>query len=434
MKKKNSFQAIVVGAGPAGASAALAMARAGLDVALLERGNFPGEKNMFGGMLHRLASLEQYIPEFWDLAPTERHVTKKAVTFLTGEASFTLQYETEAFDQPPFNGYTVFRPRFDRWLAERAVEAGATLINRMTVEDVVFQGDRVVGVSVAGREGLLKAPVVVAADGVLSLVAKKAGLRRARFRPDRMAVGVKALYDLPKEVIDDRFGLAGRQGLASEFVGATESVRGGGCLYTNYDTVSVGIVVHLDSLTKAGKTPCDLLNGFVAHPLLAKLLKGGRLLEYSAHVIPEGGYDMVPELVGNGILVAGDAAAFCNVTGVNLEGINHASHSGILAGETVAAACTAGDYSRESLARYKEKLQESFVLQDLKRCRKAPKMLHNERIYAAYPKLLCDLMERIYRIDGAPKDSMAKLLRETVGETVGLKNMVIDTVNTWRSL
>lgn len=431
---KHSFQAIVVGAGPAGASAAMAMARAGLDVALLERGNFPGEKNMFGGMLHRLHSLETYIPEFWNCAPVERYVMKKAVTFLAGEASFNVQFETGAFDEPPYNGYTIFRPRFDRWLAGEAVKAGATLITRVTVDDVILQGERVAGVSVAGREGKLYAPVVVAADGVLSFVAMKAGLRRPKFRPDQMAVGVKALYDLPKEVIDDRFGLTGNQGLANEFVGCTGEVRGGACLYTNYDTVSAAIVVHLGSLMKSGRTPYDLLNTFTAHPQLQKLLKGGRLLEYSAHVIPEGGYDMVPELVGDGILVAGDAAAFCNVTGLNLEGINLASHSGILAGETVAEACTTGDFSKNSLENYRKKLKESFVLKDLKQHRRAPKMLHNDRIYQAYPQLICTLMEKIYRIDGSPRDNAGKLALQAIHDTVGLKNIIADTVGGWRAL
>ncbi len=429
-----SFQAIVVGAGPAGASAALAMARAGIDVALLERGNFPGEKNMFGGMLHRLPSLETYIPEFWNNAPIERHVMKKAVTFLSGDASFNVQFETGAFDEPPYNGYTIFRPRFDRWLAEEAVKAGATLITRMTVEDVVKEGERVVGVSVVGRDGSLRAPVVVAADGVLSFVALKAGLRRPKFRPEQMAVGIKALYDLPKEVIDDRFGLAGTQGIANEFVGCTGDVRGGAFLYTNYDTVSVGMVVHLGSLMNRRTTPYDLLNGFIAHPQLSKLLKGGRLLEYSAHLIPEGGYEMIPELVGNGILVAGDAAAFCNVTGVNLEGINHASHSGILAGETVVEACTTGDFSKKSLEKYRTRLNDSFVIKDLKQHRRAPKMLHNDRIYQDYPKLICTLMEKIYGIDGSPKSDMAKLARQSIKETVGLKNIVADAVSAWRAL
>ncbi|MCG8550640.1 MAG: FAD-dependent oxidoreductase, partial [Desulfobacterales bacterium] len=330
-----SFQAIVVGAGPAGSSAALAMARAGLDVALLERGNFPGEKNMFGGLLHRMASLEEHIPGYWRKAPIERHVNKKSLTFMNADSTVNLQLESGGFDRAPYNGHTVLRPKFDNWLARQAVKAGATLITRTMVDDVIVEQGQVKGVTVLGRTGKLSAPIVIAADGVLSFTAAKAGLRSPAFKPGRMAVGVKALYDLPKQVIDDRFGLVRSQGVANEFVGCTAGVRGGGCLYTNYDSVSVGLVVHIDSLQKSRKTPCELLNAFTAHPHLKKLLRGGRLMEYSAHVIPEGGYKMVPQLVGNGILVAGDAAAFCNVTGLHLEGVNLASHSGILAAQTV---------------------------------------------------------------------------------------------------
>ncbi len=431
---KKQFQAIVVGAGPAGSSAALTMARAGLDVALLERGTFPGEKNMFGGILHRMASIEEVVPEFWTAAPLERHIAKKGTTFMTGEASFHVQHETVNFDHAPYNGYTIFRPRFDRWLAEEAVKAGATLITRAMVDDLVLKDGRIAGVTIAGRAGELIAPVVVAADGVLSFIAKRAGLRQPKFDAGQMAVGVKALIDMPREVIDDRFGLVRDQGFANEFVGCTGGVRGGGFLYTNYDSLSVGLVFHLASLRTSAKTPYDLLNAFLEQPQVAKLVRGGRLQEYSAHVIPEGGYNMIPELVGNGILVAGDAAALCNATGVNLEGINLASHSGILAGRTVVEAHERNDFSKTTLKRYKERLDLSWVMKDLKGFRNAPKMLHIDRIYNEYPELVCSMMEHIYRIDGTPKTSIPKLIMREVKEKVGLKNAISDLLTAWRAL
>jgi len=428
------FQAIVVGAGPAGSSAALTMARAGLDVALVERGNFPGEKNMFGGLLHRMTSIEEVFPDFWERAPLERHIAKKGTTFMTDAASFHVQHETASFDRTPYNGYTVFRPKFDRWLAEEAVKAGATLINRSTVEDVVLKNGRVDGVTIAGRQGKLSAPVVVAADGVLSFTALKAGLRQPGFNPDQMAVGIKALFDMPKEVIDDRFGLVRDQGFANEYVGCTGGVRGGGFLYTNYDTISVGLVVHISSLRASGKTPYDLLNSFLEQPQFTKLLKGARLIEYSAHVIPEGGYAMIPELYGDGILVTGDAAALCNATGVNLEGINLASHSGILAAKTVIEAHEESDFSRKTLKRYKQRLDLSWVMKDLKGFKNAPKMLHIDRIYNEYPELVCSMMEHIYRIDGTPKVSIPKLIMREVKERVGMKNAFSDLLTAWRAL
>ena len=431
---RKQFQAIVVGAGPAGSAAALTMARAGLDVALVERGAFPGEKNMFGGVLHRLPTLEDIFPDFWSQAPLERHIVKKGVTFMTGDSSFTTMIEAGSFDRPPYNGYTVFRPRFDRWLADEAVSAGATLITRATVDNVVLRNGRVAGVTILDRQGELTAPVVVAADGVLSFTALKAGLRRPTFDPAQMAVGVKALIDMPREVIDDRFGLVRDQGFANEFVGCTEGLRGGGFLYTNYDSISVGLVFHLASLRTSGKTPYDLLNAFLEQPQVAKMIRGGRLQEYSAHLIPEGGYDMVPELVGDGILVAGDAAALCNATGLNLEGINLASQSGVLAGQAVIAAHQAGDFSRRGLDLYRRLMNDSYVMKDLKTYRKAPHMLHNDRIYNEYPELVCTLMDYIYRIEGAPKENLSRLFLKTAREKVGLTNLLADAFSAWRAL
>jgi electron transfer flavoprotein-quinone oxidoreductase len=429
-----SYQAIVVGAGPAGSSAALTMARAGLDVALVERGTFPGEKNMFGGLLHRMPSLEKIFPDFWERAPLERHIVKKGVTFMTGESSFSTTIEAGNFDRPPYNGYTVFRPRFDRWLADEAVAAGATLITSSTVDDVVLKDGRVAGVTILGRTGQLSAPVLVAADGVLSFTAQKAGLRKPSFDPAQMAVGVKALIDMPREVIDERFGLVRDQGFANEFVGCTEGVRGGGCFYTNYDSLSLGLVFHLASLRTSGKTPYDLLNAFMEQPQVAKMIRGGKLQEYSAHLIPEGGYNMIPELVGDGIVVTGDAAALCNATGLNLEGINLASHSGVLAGQAIIAAHQAGDFSKRGLEVYRRLMNDSYVIKDLKQYRNAPHMLHNNRIYNEYPEFACSIMEQIYRIEGAPKKNLSRLFLKTAREKVGLSNLLGDAFSAWRAL
>lgn len=429
-----TFQAIVVGAGPAGSSAALTMARAGLDVALVERGNFPGEKNMFGGMLHRLPSLEAIFPDFWERAPLQRHIVKKGVTFMTGDSTFNTTIEPGSFDKTPYNGYSIFRPSFDRWLAEEAVKAGATLITRATVDQVLTTNGRVSGVTVLDRKGSINAPIVVAADGVLSFTALKAGLRRPTFDPGQMAVGVKALLDMPNDLINDRFGLIREQGFANEFVGCTEGVRGGGCMYTNYDSLSIGLVFHLASLKESGKTPYDLLNSFLEQPQVAKMVRGGKLLEYSAHLIPEGGYDMIPEVYGDGILVAGDAAALCNATGLNLEGINLATHSGILAGQAAVEAHSQKDFSRKGLAVYKKLLDDSYVMKDLKTYRRAPHMLHNNRIYQEYPEIICGIMEYLYKIDGAPKENLTRVFLKVAQEKVGLKTLAADAFSAWRAL
>jgi electron transfer flavoprotein-quinone oxidoreductase len=429
-----AFEAIVVGGGPAGSCAALTLARAGVDVALVERGAYPGEKNMFGGILHRMPALEKVFPDFWDRAPLQRHIVKKVVTFMTPGRSLNVEYETESFDNTPYNGYTVFRPKFDRWLASEAQAAGATLITRTTVDGVIMENGKVAGIRVLRGAGELRAPVVVAADGVLSFTAAKAGLRKPRFDVNHLALGVKALLELPKEVIDDRFGLVRDQGSSREFLGCTGAVHGGGFIYTNYDSISVGLVLHLGSLRESGKTPYDLLNGFLDQPQVAKLVRGARLLEYSAHLIPEGGYDMIPELVGDGIVVAGDAAGFCYAKGPNLEGINLAAHSGTLAGEAVAEARAAKDHSARSLAGYQRKLEQSFVLQDLKNFRRAPRLLEIDRLYQQYPEMICDYMDRTYRIDGRPKEGLLDMALKMARKQVGTKNLLRDAWTAWRSI
>ena len=429
-----AFEAIVVGAGPAGSSAALTLARAGVDVALVERGAHPGEKNMFGGILHRMPALERIFPDFWDRAPLQRHVVKKIVTFMTPGRSLNVEYETESFDETPYNGYTVFRPKFDRWLAEEAQRAGATLVTGTTVDDVVLERGKVAGIRVLRGGGGLRAPVIVAADGVLSFTAARAGLRKPRLDPNHLALGVKALLELPKDVIDDRFGLVRDQGASREFLGCTGSVHGGGFLYTNYDSISVGLVLHLGSVRESGKRPYDLLNEFLEQPQVAKLVRGARLLEYAAHLIPEGGYEMMPQLVGDGIVVAGDAAAFCYAKGPNLEGINLAVHSGTLAGEAVAEALAARDCSARGLARYRTKLEESFVLKDLKNFRRAPRLLEIDRLYQEYPEMICDYMDRVYRIDGRPKEGLLDMGLRLAREKVGAVNLLRDAWTTWRSV
>jgi len=276
--------------------------------------------------------------------------------------------------------------------------------------------------------------VVIAADGVLSFTAQKAGLRTAELTKANQGVCIKALIDMPKEVIDERFGLERDQGASNEIVGNTAGVRGGTFLYTNYDSLSLGMVLELGSLTERGETPYDLLNEFLQQPQIAKLLKGGRLLEYSAHLVPKGGYDAVPELVGDGIMVVGDAAALCIVTGLNLEGINLAAQSGVLAGKAAIEAHQKRNFSKASLSVYRRMLEESFVLKDLKMYRRTPQMLHNDRIYDQYPELVCSLMDEIYNINGKPKENMTRLLLRKVKEKVGLKNLLADVYGGWRAL
>ena len=427
------FDVIIVGAGPAGSMAALKLARAGLKVVLLERGKHPGAKNMFGGLLHNTPVLNEMLPAFWERAPLERHVYKKTLAFMTPTSSVSLTFKTEDFKQPPHNGYTVFRPVFDNWLAGEAVKEGALLLCDCTAEDLIQKDGQVVGVTVKGRDGELRSHIVIAADGILSFIAKKAGLRQ-EFRDADMGLGIKLLLGLPEATIDERFHLVRDEGADISFVGTTDGLRGGSFLYTNRESISIGMVVHLDSLKASSKAPYQVLDELLLHPQIRKLLKGAMPLEYSAHLIPESGIKAMPNVYTGGMMVAGDAAGLCYTNGINLEGINLAITSGALAAETAIQSIEAKDHSARMLSLYKKKLDDSFIMKDMMTFKNAVDMMHLERLFQTYPEIICNILEKIYRVDGTPRSKLLRLARKEALAKVGLKDLISDSIKVGRAL
>ena len=390
------FDVIVVGAGPAGSAAALVTARAGLRTCLLERGPFPGSKNVYGGVVYpRL--LDELIPRWWEEVPIERWVTRRSTMMLTGEQSVSLDYRNPAWGVPPYNGATALRPEFDRWLADQAVGAGATLVTSTVATSLIREGDRVLGVVTDREDGELRAPLTIACDGVNSFLAREAGLYPG-FSAEHLTLGVKEVLQLPRETLEDRFGLRDDQGADIEVVGGTRGLPGGGFIYTNRDSVAVGVVVSVGEHGKAGHRPEDLIADFKAHPSIAPLVEGGTLLEYSAHLIPEGGYKHMPRLSMDGLLVAGDAAAMCLAAGLWLEGVNFAMGAGVAAGETAVAASRSGDTSDAGLAGYRERLEQGFVLADHHRFRDAPELVLSERVQQRYPAFIAGMLDEMFTV------------------------------------
>ena len=428
------FDAAIVGAGPAGATAALGMARAGLKVVMFERGEEPGRKNMFGGVLHYNEALNTLMPDFWKAAPVERYITKYKTTLLAPDASFTFSFEDEKFTKPPYNGFSLLRAKFDQWYAETAREAGALLVPGTTVEDLLWEGSRVIGVQTGRNDGAVFADCVILADGANSLLAKKAGLRKDLSSAD-FSVAAKEVLALPKETIEERFQLTGNEGLAHIFAGeCTQGLEGGAFLYTNKSTLSIGVVAKLSALEQKKISIADLLERFKSHSVLKTALKDTSLKEYSGHLIPEAGIQMMPRLYGNGVLVAGDAAGLVCSTGLTLEGMNLAMASGLAAANTVKAAKEKGDFSEKELASYRKELEENIVFKDLKTFRHARKFLGNPNVYDLYPGLVCGVAGGFYRVDGQPRKKIMQILKTQMKGKVSMRRLIKDVIQGGRAV
>lgn len=429
---QEGVEVLVVGGGPAGIACALTLARAGVEVVVLERGTYPGAKNVMGGILYRQPT-EELVPRFWERAPLERAIIEQRYLLLTDQDAIGFSYRTPAFGQPPYNAFSVLRAEWDRWFAQQAEEAGALIATEVTVEDVLWEDGRVVGVQ-AGDQGELRANVVVLADGANSLLAQKAGLARRDWRPEEQALVAKELLRLSPEEIDRRFNLPAGMGVAIEAFGAaTGGLLGYGFIYTNRETLSVGTGALLSDLIEHEVNVNDLLDRFKRHPAIAPLFAGAELIEYSAHLIPEGGWRALPWLFGDGVLVVGDAAGFVNP--LSREGSNFAMISGKLAAETILEARADGDYSAASLSRYWEKLERSFILPDLEAIRNVtPFVQARPYLLRDYPVALTEALRHYLTVDGTPKAEKYASIASELLRTLRPRRLIGDLISAAISL
>ncbi|MBN1254985.1 MAG: FAD-dependent oxidoreductase [Deltaproteobacteria bacterium] len=417
---------VVVGGGIGGLTCAYCLAQEGMQVLVLERGDHPGSKNVTGGRIY-LRPLQSYLPEILNAAPLERAVTKEVITMMGEDSSCTVQFTSDKFREQPLHSHTILRSRFDKWFGERVIEKGGFIIPQRRVTDLMKDDGRIVGV--VSEEEEIPANVVVAADGALSLMAEQAGLR-GPLAPRYAAVALKEVIKFTPEIIEERFGLAPGEGAAHLFFGSiTQGIFGGGFLYTNRDTISLGVVLGIESFVQSGQAAetHQIFEAFKDRKEIASLLKDGKLVEYSAHLIPEGGNRPLPQPYGDGILVVGDAAGFTLNLGVTVRGMEYAVASGYLAAQTIKKAKVMGDFSASTLAQYETLLRESFVLQDMNTFRNSLDILENRRMVGFYPQWICKVLEEIFWIGEGPKKRISATawngVKEGLLNPTGLKDL-----------
>lgn len=428
---EEAVDVVVVGAGIAGLVCAYQLGAAGRSVVLVERGPAPGTKNLSGGVLY-CRVMEQVFPGFVERAPVERVITRNTLTFLNRTSSVAVDYWDQHLAQPG-NAVTVLRAKLDAWLAEQCEEVGVMVMPGVRVDALVREGEQIVGVR-AGDD-VLRARVVVAADGVNSFLCQEAGIRGPA-NLHQLAVGVKSVIGMPRAAIEDRFHLVGDEGVAFAVVGdCTDGVGGGGFLYTNTESVSIGVVLRLDDLVAQGKSSSDLHDRFLSHPAIAPYLAAGELLEYGCHLVAEGGKAMVHDLARPGLVVIGDAAGLTLNTGFTVRGMDLAAGSAVEAARAVDAALEANDFTQEAMDGYVRGLRASFVGQDMDTYSRAPSFLENPRMYGDYGALLADVMRGVYDLDLTPRRRLLPTARRALRRSpVSLRTLVGDGLAAVRSL
>ncbi|MHB8124887.1 MAG: FAD-dependent oxidoreductase [Desulfitobacteriaceae bacterium] len=427
-----NFDVIVIGGGPAGLSAAISAAKAGMKTVVIERGDYPGTKNVMGGILYTTAT-EAVIPEFWKEAPLERPIIEQRMAMLNGDESFIAGYRDPAWASVPYNAHSILRVKFDGWLAKQAEKVGVMIITETVVEDLLYNGDNVVGVRTGRAEGDLGAKVVILAEGVNNFIAVKAGLAKP-LKPETVGIAVKEIIALPKEKIEDRFCLEEGQGATIELYGdSTAGMMGTAFIYTNKESISIGVGTVLEPMIHQKWTPNDLLENLKSKPYVKRLIQGGETKEYLAHLIPEGGYNQMPKLHRQGVLVVGDASMFMN--SLNREGSNHAMISGKIAGEVAAQAIKSGDVSDQAMTVYETRLRDSFVLKDLHKLRHMSKFFEDSpHFLKLYPEIATKVFKMYLSADGVPKKDRQKEIMKMIFEKRSIVGIIKDVFGVWRAL
>ena len=375
---------LIVGGGPAGLAAAIKLRQLArehgkddLGVMLIEKGGDIGSHGISGAVVDP-KGLDELLPDWRDSAPLEAPVAGDEMWYLTNTGKIAVP----ALAMPPMmkNGgkYVASLQRLTKWLGGIAEEHGADVFPAFPGQELLWEGERVIGVRV-GDKGVdrngnpkvnyepgpdLLAKVVIIAEGVRGTLAKQAvaKLRLAEGRaPQVYAAGIKELWQCrpgtvtPGNVIHT-FGFP----LPNE-------TFGGGFIYgMNDDVLDIGLVTGLD-YRDPSTDPHDNLQRYKQHPVIAKMLDGAKLLRYGAKAIPEGGLYAMPRPYADGLLLTGDSGGFLN--GMRLKGIHLAVKSGIMAAQTAFDAILAGDTDATALSAFEKAFKDSWAYAELKTAR-----------------------------------------------------------------
>ncbi len=277
------YDVAIIGGGTAGLAALKQLSNLGKQAILIEAGSKIGSKNLSGGILYskkpkkgQVTNVEQVYENFLDDAPLERKITKYILHSTSKDKVYSMDL-TAAHDYQANFGYSVLMNKLNSWFAKQAQESaeklGGGIIPGVHVKSISWNEQT--GTTIIQTDELdeFEVKAVIAADGVNSEIAEMVGARK-KFTTEQLYQGVKVIVKLPEEIIDERFGISSDEGAAHLFAGdITLNHIGGGFLYTNRDTLSVGAVYHLDSLIRNPAEPYTLIDTLLKNPMVSEFIK-----------------------------------------------------------------------------------------------------------------------------------------------------------------
>lgn len=348
-------ECIVVGAGSSGSACALSLARRGIETVLVERGANPGDKTVSSFVMFDYV-LKDLVPDYEKHAPLERACTGEVLTSLSNYDYMDIRIMFDERYQGSPGGYTCYRSKFENWFADQAEKEGAELVRGMCVTGLIKENGKVAGIRIGDEE--LRANVVIGADGFHSVVSREAGLYDDS-DTSRCCLCIKEVIDLPTETINDRFNIRDNEALVIEGIGYPLSDAGGFfTIYPMTDAVTLVLACPMQAIIEKGVVLRERMEDFKKHPYVKSYIRGGKLREYSSHIMPDGGRMKIDKTYDDGVLLCGTAGGYASNTWI---GVPPGMLTGVKAAETVEYAKKKGKYDRATLSHYKDLLFETGI-------------------------------------------------------------------------